>query len=145
MKKVKMLFLLSFVCLMFFVALPVDAYAAPAPDLKSIAITDVTADERNIVHIEVVEIGTSRNRNVYCDNTHLKENTSEVVMLDIDHDGFVDGYRRYFTTNYTVYDIHPGFTLDVRAEFTNANRPWNTLSARRRFVFDYDYTDLFGY
>ena len=137
MKKVKMLFLLSFVCLMFFVAVPVDAHAAPAPPLRSVTITDVTADDNDVVHIEVVEIGTSKTRYVYCDNTLLKENIREMQMLDLNGDGLIDGYVRYFTTRYRVDDIVPGFNLNVRAEFTNESRPWNVISTSRRFVFEF--------
>lgn len=134
MRKLKVL-ISAFLCLALFFGITVHSYAAPAPSLTSITINDVTADEYDKVYIEIIEIGTSKNRYVYCNNSLLKENINEMVMIDRNRDGIVDGYRRYFYTGYSVSDISTGFSLDVRAQYTNAMRPWNTISARRLFTF----------
>lgn len=112
------------------------AYAAPAPSLTSVSITDVTADQNDKVYIEIVEVGTSRIRFVYCNNQLLQENLAEMIMLDFDGDRIVDGYKRYFYTGYSVSELYSGLQFRVRAEFTNAMNPWNTLYANEVFTFN---------
>lgn len=111
-------------------------HAAPAPSLTSVSITDVTADQNDKVYIEVTEIGTSKMRFVYCNNELLEENLNEVVSLDLNGDRIIDGYKRYFYTGYSVSDLYSGLQFRVRAEYTNAMNPWNTLYANEVFTFN---------
>lgn len=110
-------------------------HAAPAPSLTSVTITDVTADQNDKVYIEVIEVGTSKMRFVYCNNQLLEENLNEMVPLDFDGDRIIDGYKRYFYTGYSVSELYAGLQFRIRAEFTNAMNPWNTLYANEVFTF----------
>lgn len=135
MKKLKKIVaLLS--CMALVLGMTMTASAAPAPSLTSVTITDVTADENDRVYIEVVEMGTSSSRFVYCNNELLQENINEMVSLDINGDRIIDGYRRYFYTGYSVDDIYPGLSFNVRAQYRNAMSPWNTIYASQIFRFN---------
>lgn len=114
----------------------IEVKAAPAPSLKQIGITDITVDEYNKIYIEVTEIGTSKNRYVYCNNTLLTENYNEMVMVDLNGDRIVDGYKRYFYTGYTLNQLYSGLRFNVRVQYTNAMSPWNTLTASKTFTFN---------
>lgn len=113
----------------------IKVQAAPAPKLTSVKITDVTVDENNKVYIEVTEMGTSKNRLVYCNNELLKENIYETVPFDVNGDRIIDGYRRYYYTGYMLSDIYSGLKFRVTAKYTNAMSPWNTLTATQIFTF----------
>lgn len=134
MKKIKRLVTII-LCMALVMGFSITAYAAPAPSLTSVTITDVTADQNDKVYIEVTEIGTSSIRWVYCNNQFLTENINEMVPLDLDGDNIIDGYRRYFDTGYYVSGIYSGLVFNCRAEFRNAMYPWNTLYANRIFSF----------
>lgn len=134
MKRFKKVFAML-LCAALMLGISITVYAAPAPSLTSVTITDVTADENDLVYIEVVERGTSSTRFVYCNNQLLQENINEMVSLDTNGDHIIDGYRRYFYTGYSVSDIYPGMQLVVRAQYKNAMQPWNTIYANRIFTF----------
>lgn len=134
MKRIKRLVTIM-LCMALVMGFSITAYAAPAPSLTSVTITDVTADQNNKVYIEVTEIGTSSIRWVYCNNQLLTENINEMVPLDLNGDSIIDGYRRYFDTGYYVSDIYSGLVFNCRAEYRNAMYPWNTLYANRIFSF----------
>ena len=123
-------------CVCMFSVNVMEVHAAPAPSLTSIAITDVTYDENNKVYIEVTEMGTSSIRYVYCNNNLLSENLNETVSLDTNGDNIVDGYRRYFYTGYTLSQVYSGLQFNVRAQYTNAMSPWNTLSTSAVITFN---------
>lgn len=132
MKKLSVSIIMSLViCLMF----STTAFAAPAPSLTSVRITDVTADQNDLVYIEVLEMGTSSTRFVYCNNQLLQENINEMIPVDTNGDHIIDGYIRYFNTGYRVSDIYPGLQFNVRAEYRNAMQPWNTIYANQIFTF----------
>lgn len=113
-----------------------EVNAAPAPPLEEIGITNVTIDEYNKVYIEVTEIGTSKNRYVYCNNTLLSENINETVMLDLNGDRIIDGYKRYFYTGYTLNRLYSGLRFNVSVQYTNAMSPWNTLTTSTTITFN---------
>lgn len=135
MKKMKRFFV-ALLCLTLVMGFSITAYAAPAPSLTSVTITDVTADQNNKVYIEVTEIGTSSIRYVYCNNQLLTENINEMISLDLDGDNIIDGYRRYFDTGYYVSGLYSGLVFNCRAEYRNAMYPWNTLYANEIFTFN---------
>ena len=124
------------ICVCIFNTNIINVNAAPAPTLRSIAITDITADENNKVYIEVTEIGTSKNRLVYCNNMLLSENTNEIVMLDTNGDRIIDGYKRYFYTGYKINQLYSGLQFNVRVQYTNAMSPWNTLTTSATISFN---------
>lgn len=84
----------------------------------------------------MTEIGTSKDRFVYCNNDLLKENINEIVYFDSNGDKIIDGCKRYYFTSYTLNQIYKGLRFNVRVEYTNAQQPWNTLYTRRTFSFD---------
>ena len=72
------------------------SYAAPAPSLSSVQITDLMVDDYNQIYVEVVEYGTSRSRTVFFNNSLCQEDYNEMSMIT--RNGIVIGYRRYFKT-----------------------------------------------
>lgn len=108
------------------------SYAAPAPSLSSVQITDLMVDDYNQIYVEVVEYGTSRSRTVFFNNSLCQEDYNEMSMIT--RNGIVIGYRRYFKTTTRWTESIVGITYNVRATYTNAMRPWNTISTSTSFT-----------
>lgn len=103
-----------------------------APGLSSLAITDLTVDEKNEIHIEVKIMGTAKSVLCWCDGMQCTENYKESVSIVSGNR--VIGEYRYFHTGIYYSDSVSGQTLHAQAQALNAMQPWNTLSTTRYFT-----------
>lgn len=116
------------------IAMPLTAYAVPAPSLSSVTITDLAIDENNEINVEVTIIGTGKNLTCWYDNRQCQMNMSEGYYLVNPGSNIAYGEVVYFKTGMYYTPANYNKTVEVRFQATNVNRPWNTLSTSRSFT-----------